>query len=100
MKIQFEKRDLSWVLLGMLVLSGIFVFASVDKTKAWHSASDVEVNVNGQVKSLQEAINSGDFSNGDGGNASRDVPDTIGGLLMTLESPHGSVKESYAYIPN
>jgi len=52
-----------------IILLGVGVYASVDKTGAWHSSDDIEVSIDGAYKSLQEAIDAGDFG-GEGGGES------------------------------
>ena len=49
----------------ILVVAGI-AYAATDKSGAWHSSNTIEVSVDGNTKSLQEAIDAGDFSAGIG----------------------------------
>jgi hypothetical protein len=54
------------VIIAVIAL-GIGVYAAVDKTTSWHLGSQVEVTIGATDKSLQEAIDAGDFGGTSGG---------------------------------
>ena len=64
--VNIEKRYFFGILVGILVIAGIFAVYAVwptDGSKTvWHSGNDVKVNIGGIDYSLQEAINSGFLS--------------------------------------
>ena len=58
MRIGLGKRYI-YVIIGLLILViGIFIVnAAVSKTKAWHSASNILIKIDGTDRTLQYAIN-------------------------------------------
>lgn len=48
-------------ILGMIILitSGVIIYASVDKSGAWHEANSIQITINGVQMTLQEAIERG-----------------------------------------
>jgi len=53
-----NKTFYTLVVIGVFVLIGVGVYASVDKTTSWHSSTQVELD---SGESLQEAIDGGSF---------------------------------------
>ena len=71
--IKFSNRTLYTVIALLILATGLFIVnAAVDKSGAWHSANQVEVNAGG-LKTLQEAINDGSL----GGITSESDPTVI-----------------------
>jgi hypothetical protein len=67
MQLQIKKRQ-AYFIIGFLLIVLVAVIANaavsmgVDKTKGWHSGRQIEVDISGTTKSLQEAIDAGDFT--------------------------------------
>ena len=63
-KINLSKRWLyTLIVIGILAIIGVGVYAvAVDKDEAWHDESQVEVIIGSTTKSLQDAIDDGDFA--------------------------------------
>ena len=62
MNLEIKKRQAYFVIgILIIVLVAVVVNASVNKAQAWHSGNQIEVSIAGSTKSLQEAINNGDF---------------------------------------
>jgi hypothetical protein len=55
--LEVEKRHL-YMILGFIMLFGCIAFAlaDVDQNLPWHDASTIEVTVDGEIMSLQEAL--------------------------------------------
>lgn len=64
-KINFSNRWLyTFIVIGILALTGISVYAlapNIDTTKGYHESSQVSVSIGTTEKTLQEAIDAGDF---------------------------------------
>jgi len=62
-KINIEKKYVYFIFSLLILIIGVIgVDAYVDKTGPWHDDNSVEININNQIKSLQEAINDDDFT--------------------------------------
>ncbi|MCK5043814.1 hypothetical protein KAR52_02330 [Candidatus Pacearchaeota archaeon] len=60
-----KKRYINVILSLLILIIGIFaVYAVVDKTKAWHPADNILIDVGGNPMTLQEAISNNVFVEG------------------------------------
>ncbi|MFW6233379.1 MAG: hypothetical protein ACOC3Z_01820 [Nanoarchaeota archaeon] len=57
MQINIEKKHF-YGILGFIILitSGIIIYASVDTSQAWHDSDSIQITINGEQMSLQQAI--------------------------------------------